>query len=132
MIALIFFCLVFFFSFPGLHLRHMEVPSLGVESELYSWPMLDPSCFCDLYHSSQQWEILNLLSKARYWTCILLDTSWVCYCWDTTGSPTLIFFNVCEWMWVFGCVCMSVMCFKCKVNVVHWKITELKVRCHRF
>jgi len=28
---------VFFFVFLGLHLRHMEVPRLGVESELWLW-----------------------------------------------------------------------------------------------
>ena len=30
----IFIYLFFFLSFPGPHLRHMEVPSLGVELEL--------------------------------------------------------------------------------------------------
>ena len=35
----------------------------------------DLSCICDLHYSSQQQWILNLLIKAKDWTCILMDTS---------------------------------------------------------
>ena len=61
----------FVFAFLGPHLRHMEVPRLGVESELQlsayttataTW---DPSHICDLHHSSQQCQILNPQSQAR-------------------------------------------------------------------
>ena len=61
----------FFCLFLGPYLRHMEVPRLGVESELqlpaYSratatW---DLSHVCDLHHSSRQCQILNLLNEAR-------------------------------------------------------------------
>ena len=31
--------------------------------------------------------IFNPLSEARDWTCVLMDTCWVCYCWATTGAP---------------------------------------------
>ena len=63
----------FFFSFLGLHLRHVEVPSLGVELELErqllayatATAMQDPSCIFGLHHSSQQCLILNPLSEAR-------------------------------------------------------------------
>ena len=56
----------------------MEVPRLGVESEL---PLLvyttaaapDLSCICNLHHSSWQRWILNPLSRARDGTCILMD-----------------------------------------------------------
>ena len=49
----------------------MEVPRLGVQSEL--WPLAvaratatqDPSCVCNLQHSSRQCQILNPLSEAR-------------------------------------------------------------------
>ena len=59
----------------------MEVPRLGVESEL--WPpaytiateMPDLSHICDLHHSSWEGWILNPLSKARDRTCVLMDTS---------------------------------------------------------
>ena len=59
----------------------MEVPRLGVESELqllaYTTATATPdlSCVCDLHHSSRQCPILNPLSKARDQTHILMDTS---------------------------------------------------------
>ena len=62
----------------------MEVPGLGVESELQlpayitATAMPDPTCVFDLHHSSWQRQILNPLSKARDWTYILMDTSRVC------------------------------------------------------
>ena len=61
----------------------MEVPKLGVESELKlpayatataTW---DLSCLCDLHHSSQQCQILHPLSKARDRTRLLVDASQV-------------------------------------------------------
>ena len=64
----------------------MEVPRLGVKSELQlpayatataAW---DLSHICDLYHSSQQHQILNPLSEAQDGICVLMDTSWVFYC----------------------------------------------------
>ena len=73
------------FWFLGPHPKHMEVPSLGVESELQlpvyttvsaKW---DLSCTCDLYPSSQQRPILYPLSEARDQTPILSDTSQVHY-----------------------------------------------------
>ena len=66
---MIFFCLVF--CFLGLHPWHLEVPRLGVQSELlllaYATATATPdlSLFCDLPHSSQQCQILNPLSEAR-------------------------------------------------------------------
>ena len=66
-------CFLFFFVclfyFLGLHQQHMEVPRLEVKSELqlsaYTTAMQDPSHVSYLYHSSQQCQILNPLSKAR-------------------------------------------------------------------
>ena len=66
----------FFFVFLGPHLWHMEVPRLGVESELQlpafttatvtatATAMWDLSRVCDLPHGSWQCWILNPLSKA--------------------------------------------------------------------
>ena len=58
----------------------MEVPRLGVESELESpaftraTATLNPSHFFDLHHSSQEHWILNPVSKARDQTCNLLGS----------------------------------------------------------
>ena len=73
----------------------MAVPRPGVKPELQlpacatATATQDPSCVCDLYHSTWQHQILNPLSEARDWTCILMDTSWVCYICATTGTPEL-------------------------------------------
>ena len=70
-----------FVCFLELHLQHMEVPRLGVASELQllacttataTW---DPSRVCKLHHSSHQCQILNPLSEARDQTHILMNTS---------------------------------------------------------
>ena len=63
----------FILVFLGPHLWHMEVPRLGVQSELQlpayttATAMWDLSCVCSLYHSSWQPWILKPLSKARDW-----------------------------------------------------------------
>ena len=71
----------------------MEVPRLGVELELwllaYAIATATPnlSCVFDLYHSSLQFHILNLLSDARDWTCIFMDTIRIHFRWATMGTP---------------------------------------------
>ena len=88
----------FFFFFLGLHLWHMEVPRLGVQSKLKlpvhttaiaTWA---PSLVCDLQCSSKQHQILNPLAEARDQTCICMDTSRVCFPWATMGTPHRLFF----------------------------------------
>ena len=70
-----------FFSFLGPHLRHVEVPRLGVKSELQlpaytrATATLDPSCVCDPQGNLWQHEILNPLIEARDRTRILMDTA---------------------------------------------------------
>ena len=70
----------FFFIFLLSHPWHMEVPGLGVKSELqlpaYTTATAPPdlSSVCNLLHSSQQWLILNPLSKASDGTSTLMDT----------------------------------------------------------
>ena len=65
----------------------MEVPRLGVQSELqlpaYTTARAtpDPSCTCDLHHSSQQRRILNPLSEARNQTRNLLAPSHIQFHW---------------------------------------------------
>ena len=64
------FLFFFFLIFLGLHPWHMEVPRLGVKSELqlsaYTTAAAtpDPSCICDRHHSSGQHQILNPLREA--------------------------------------------------------------------
>ena len=89
------FYLVFglFFGGGGLHLRHMEVPRLGVESELLllayarATAMPDPSLICDLHHSSRQCQVLNPLSGARDGTPNLMVPSWIHFLCAMTGTP---------------------------------------------
>ena len=79
------FWLWFFWSFClfllGPHLWHMEVPRLGVESELQllayttATARRDPSHIYNLHHSSWQRRILNPLSEARDRTCNLVVPS---------------------------------------------------------
>ena len=70
-----------FFWLLGLYSRHMEVPRLGVESELQlpayatATATPDPSCVCDLHHSLRQCSILNPLGKDRDQTRILRETT---------------------------------------------------------
>ena len=71
----------FFFFSLGPYQWHMEVPRLGVQSELQllayatATGTRDPSHFCDLHRSSGQRWILNPLSKTRDGTHILMDLS---------------------------------------------------------
>ena len=83
-----------FFWFLGLHSGHMEVPRLGVESELQLPAYItaiatqDPSLVCDLYHSSQQHRILNTLSKDRDQTRVLIDSGLLPLSQDRNSSTT--------------------------------------------
>ena len=85
----IFFFFFFCFCFLGPHPQHVEVPGLGVKSELElpvytrTTATQDLSCVCDLYHS----QILNPLSEARNQTHVLMDPSLVHYQWTTTATP---------------------------------------------
>ena len=80
----LFVCLFVFSVFLGPHPKHMEVPRLGVESELLlqvyttATATPDPSRICDLHRSSQQCRILDPLSEARDRTCNLMVRSWIC------------------------------------------------------
>ena len=53
--------------------------------------MPDPSPICDLCCSLQQLWILNLLSKAKDWTCILMDTRLGSYQLSHNGNSWNIF-----------------------------------------
>ena len=81
-----------FFFFLWQHLQHIEIPRLGVESELQllAYPTATATPIqtgIDLPHSSQQRWILNPPREARDRTQVLLDTSWVRYRCATMGTP---------------------------------------------
>ena len=72
----------FFLVFLELHLRHMEVPRLGVRSELQllgyttaiATATLDLSLVCDLHQSSWHCRLLNPMIEARDPTRFLMET----------------------------------------------------------
>ena len=84
--------ILFYFLLLGPCLQHMEVPRLGVKSELQlpayttATASQDPSHVCDIHHSSRQPWILNPLREARDWTHLLLDAGRVSYLWAMTGA----------------------------------------------
>ena len=96
-----YFIFYFFSCFLRPHSQHMEVPRLQVKlvlqlpSHRTATAMQDPSCVCNLHMNVDSWQcwIINLLSGARGWTCILMNTSLVCYCWAMTGTPYITFIN---------------------------------------
>ena len=90
-----FFFFLSFFVFLGPHPQHMEVPRLGVESELqllaYATATATPdqSHVCDLHHNSWQCWIFNPLSETRDQTYILMDTSQIHFCCTMMGTHPL-------------------------------------------
>ena len=73
--AMPFYFILFHFIidfFLWLHLWHMKFPRLGVESELQlqayttARATLDPSCICNLCHSLQQHQTLNLVTETKH------------------------------------------------------------------
>ena len=81
----------FFFGFVGPHLWHMEVPRLGVESQLPAYTTAtatwDLSYICGLHRSSWQCQVPDPLSKVRDRTFILLATSQIRFQRATTSTP---------------------------------------------
>ena len=65
--------LSFFFCFLGSHPWHVEIPRLGVESELQlpayttATAKLHPSHICDLHHSSQQCLSCQPTERGQGW-----------------------------------------------------------------
>ena len=84
---------IYLFCFLEPYLWHMEVPRLGVKSELQlpayttATTTQDLSCICNLHHSSQQHQILNPRSKVRNRTHNLMVPSQICFHCTTTATP---------------------------------------------
>ena len=102
--------IIFFIFFLGLYPQHMEVPRLGVKQELQlpayttATATQDPSHICYLHLSSWQSWILNPRREARDQTHVFMGTSWVLYCWATTGTPILMSLNVSTNSLIY-CIC---------------------------
>ena len=79
-----------------MHLWHMDVPRLGVQSELqlpaFATPqqLWDPSLICDLHHSLWQCQNPEPLNEARDLTHTLMDSSWIHYGCTMKGAPSYI------------------------------------------
>ena len=95
-----FFCL-FVFCFFGPHPWHMEVPRLGS-----NW-----SCSCQpqpqqpgpKLHLRPTLQLMAMLTEARYWTYIFMDTSWIHFHCATTEIPSLFFiFILLSLFWLIG------------------------------
>ena len=92
--VMFFACNTYIGFFLGPHLRHMEVPKLGVRLELQlptyttAEAMPDPSHICDLHHSPWQCRILNPLKPG-----IKSESSWILVsfvnCWAPKGNSCL-------------------------------------------
>ena len=84
-----------FFCFLGLNPQHMEIPRLGVESEVQlpacttGTATPDPSSVCDLHHSSRQCQIPDPLSEASHRTHGLMDTIRIHFHCATRGTPKI-------------------------------------------
>ena len=92
------FNLLLFYCFLRPHLWHMDIPRLGVESELHlpayttATATQDASCLCKLHHSSWQHQMLDPLCKVRDQTCIFMDSSWIHFCCTTVGTPLIFWY----------------------------------------
>ena len=64
---------------------------IGAAGLHHSHSNLGPSHVCNLHHST--WQRPDPLSKARVQTCIFMDTSWICFCCTTAGTPVSLHFN---------------------------------------
>ena len=94
LINLLIWLMFLFLAALGPHLWHMDVPRLGVESELQllayttatATATPDLSHICELHHSSRQCRILNPLSEAGDQTRILVDTGQIHFLCTTMGT----------------------------------------------
>ena len=50
-----------------------------------------------LHHNSRQGQILNPPSEARDQTHLLMDTSRICFCCATTGTPQIRYYGIINW-----------------------------------
>ena len=76
-----YFCFIFRAAPAGYGGSRLEVESeLQLPAYTTATATWDPSCICDLHHSSQQHQILNPLIETRDGTHVLMDPSWDHFC----------------------------------------------------
>ena len=80
----------------GLHHSHSNT---GSEPRMQATPQ-----------SSQQHQILNLLSKARDQICTLMDNSWICFCYTIRETPKFYFWSHIVGAQVFIMLFFIVLC----------------------
>ena len=95
---LLFYFILVFLSFQGCTCGIWRFPGQGSNCSCNCQPkpqpaVPDPSQVCDLHHSSWQRWVLNPLGKTRDRTCILMDTSQICFHCAMMGTPRLFLFN---------------------------------------
>ena len=110
------FFVFFFFFLLGLHLRHMEVPWLGVQSELWvpayaiATAMGDPSCACDLHYTHGNARFL------RHWVRPGIEpmSSWILvgsFLLSPMGTPwVLICISLLARLSIFPCAYWPSIC----------------------
>ena len=69
----------------------------------------DLSQVCKQHYSSWQCQILNPLSKAKDWTCVLMDPSQIHFHSTMTGTPCYVTFRLIKMVTAMG--------------TLHWKFT---------
>ena len=78
---------LFFRAAPETYRSLQARGELKLQLPAYATATPDPSCICDLHCSLWQHQLLNPLSKARYWTHILIDTCQILNLQSTAGTP---------------------------------------------
>ena len=86
---------LFYFCFLGPYLWHMEVPGLGVESELLLLAYTTATATQDLSHISVCTTAHSNapLNEARDRIHILMDPSWIRFHCTAVGTPSCSFLN---------------------------------------
>ena len=104
-----------YFCFLGLHLQCMYGSSQArcqirqMLAYTTATATQDLSRLCDLHYNSRQRWIPNPLTVARDWSCILVDTSHICFCCTTTVTPR----PICFFCFLFFFFCLLSFCCCC-------------------
>ena len=126
---LIGFFFFFFFCSLGSYLWHMEVPRLGVKSELQvpayttATAMPDLSHVSDLHHSS--WQCFNTLSGAGDQTRILMDTSGFVFAEPQWELQILIVFWTMTWTLETDVMASLLCCCFCEGHVILFPVIQV-------